>query len=86
MVADNAMSITQGHCSNQVWIRAIHADDRPVGFLMLYVGPNWSDGIDCPRVYLWCLMIAHDEQGKGYRKAAMHKLINHLRSLGVPEL
>lgn len=85
-VADNAVSIAQGHCSDQTWMRAIYASEALVGFLMLHIGSNWADGIDCPGVFLWRLMIAGPHQGKGYGAAAIRILISHCRSLGVPEI
>lgn len=85
-VADNALSIAQGHFSDQVWMRAIYADETPVGFVMLHLGSNWEDGIDCPGVFLWRLMIVGPHQGKGYGASAIKLLIDQLRALGIPEL
>ena len=85
-VADNALSIAQAYYSENVWMRAIYAEDEPVGFLMLRIGSDWADGIDCPGVFLWRLMIAYPHQGKGYGKAAVILLVEHLRALGVPKL
>lgn len=39
-VADNAVSIAQGHCSEHAWMRAIYLDQTPVGFIMLHIGAN----------------------------------------------
>jgi len=55
MVADNALSIAQAHFSENAWMRAIYADDTPVGFLMLHVGSDYDDGIGCPGMFLWRL-------------------------------
>jgi diamine N-acetyltransferase len=85
-VGDNALSIAQAHFSENVWMRAIYADQTPVGFIMLHLGSDWADGIDCPGVFLWRLMIAQPYQGLGYGKKAMAKLIDHLRAFGIPEL
>lgn len=85
-VTDNALSIAQAHFSDQVWMRAIYVGEEPVGFIMLHLGANWEDGIDCPGVFLWRLMIAGPHQGKGYGVAAINLLIEHLRALGIPEL
>lgn len=85
-VADNALSIAQAHFSENVWMRAIYADQTPVGFIMLHLGSDWADGIDCPGVFLWRFMIARPYQGLGYGKKAIGGLIEHLRALGIPEL
>ncbi|MEJ2449023.1 MAG: GNAT family N-acetyltransferase, partial [Anaerolineales bacterium] len=83
---DNALSIAQAHCSENAWLRAIYAGDTLVGFIMLHIGSDWADGIDCPGIYLWRLMIGYPYQGKGYGKEAINILIKHLRSLGINEL
>jgi diamine N-acetyltransferase len=85
-VADNALSIAQAHFSDNVWMRAIYADQTPVGFIMLHLGSDCADGIDCPGVFLWRLMISRSYQGLGYGKKAIGKLVDHLRALGIPEL
>ena len=86
MVADNALSIAQGHFSENTWMRAIYADAVPIGFLMLHIGSDYEDGIDCPGVFLWRLMIAGPYQGKGYGRLAMQRLFAHLRAQGTHEL
>ncbi len=86
MVADNALSIAQAHFSESAWIRAIYADDTPIGFIMLHYGSDYDDGIDCPGVFLWRFMIAAPYQGKGYGKKAITFLLTHLRAQGIPEL
>lgn len=85
-VADNAVSIAQAHVSEQAWMRAIYAGATPVGFIMLHIGSDYDDGIDCPGVFLWRLMIAGPYQGRGYGARAMARLIDHLRALGISEL
>jgi diamine N-acetyltransferase len=86
MVADNALSIAQAFCSQNAWVRAIYDSSTPVGFIMLHIGSDYEDGIDCLGIFLWRLMIARPYQGKGYGRLAMERLLMHLRSLGVKEL
>jgi diamine N-acetyltransferase len=86
MVADNAVSIAQGHCSDSAWMRAVYAGEEPIGFIMLHTGSDYDDGIDCPGVFLWRFMIAGPYQGKGYGKKAIECLLAHLRSQGATEL
>lgn len=85
-VADNAVSIAQAHFSDNVWMRAIYKGAIPIGFIMLHIGSDWGDGIDCPGVFLWRFMIAKPFQGQGYGRMALENLIDHLRALGIPEL
>lgn len=86
MVADNAVSIAQGSVANNTWYRAIYADDTLVGFIMTHTGSDFEDGIDCPGVFLWRLMIATPFHGKGYGRTALERLIGELRAQGVREL
>lgn len=81
MVAPNAVSIAQAHFNEKAWFRGIYADDIPVGFVMLYDDP------DTPQYFLWRLMIAGPQQGKGYGRRAMEKLIEYVRGRpGATEL
>ncbi len=86
MVADNVRSIAEAHFSPSAWMRAIYADDTPIGFIMTHTGSDYEDGIDCPGVFLWRFMIAEPYQGKGYGRKALKKLIGHLKAMGIPLL
>jgi diamine N-acetyltransferase len=86
MVADNVHSIAEAHFSENAWMRAIYADETLIGFIMTHTGSDYEDGIDCPGVFLWRLMIAGSYQGKGYGKRALNKLIQHLKAMGIPLL
>lgn len=86
MVADNVRSIAEAHFSESAWMRAIYADDIPVGFIMTHTGSDYEDGIDCPGVFLWRLMIGGPFQGLGYGEKAMDKLVKHLQAMGIPLL
>lgn len=86
MVANNAYSIAEGSVASNTWYRAIYADDALVGFLMTHTGSDFEDGIDCPGVFLWRLMIAAPFHGKGYGRRALERLIGELRAQGVRAL
>lgn len=86
MVADNVRSIADAHFSPSAWMRAVYADDTPIGFIMTHTGSDYEDGIDCPGVFLWRFMIAEPYQGKGFGKRALERLIQHLKAMGVPQL
>ena len=80
-MADNAVSIAQAHFSPIAWFRAIYAGETPVGFLML------ADEPEKPCYYLWRLMIGAEQQGKGYGRQAVLRLIDHVRTRpGATEL
>jgi len=86
MVTDNAVSIAQAYCSENAWVRAIYREAEPIGFMMLHLGSDYQDGIDCSGAFLWRLMIAGPYQGQGYGKEAVAFLVEHLRAQGYREL
>ena len=57
-VASNVHSIAEAYVSESAWMRAMYADDVPIGFIMTHSGSDYEDGIDCPGVFLWRFMIA----------------------------
>ncbi len=80
-VADNAVSIAEAHFEEKAWIRAIFADETPVGFVMLYDDPETTD------YYLWRFMIDGRYQGQGFGDRALQRLIEYVRSRpGATEL
>jgi len=74
-VAPNAVSFAEAYFEPKAWFRAINADDEPVGFAMLSLDP------EKPEYYLWRLMIAAGAQGRGYGRAAVRLLVDHVRTL-----
>lgn len=73
-VAPNVKSLAQAFATTKAWVRAVYADDTPVGFVML------SDDADKPRYYLWRFMIDRHHQGKGYGRQAMALIHDYVRS------
>ncbi len=78
-VAPNAVSIAQAYFAPEAWFRAIHDDDPLVGFVMLY-DPTLSPAPEDNRFYLWRLMIDKAHQGRGRGRAAIERLIEHVRT------
>jgi diamine N-acetyltransferase len=74
-VAPNAVSLAEAMFEPKAWFRAVVADDIPVGFVMLSV-----DTV-APEYYLWRFMIDQRYQGRGYGRAAVLQVIEHVRSL-----
>jgi GNAT superfamily N-acetyltransferase len=68
------------------WYRAIYADDRPVGFLML----SWNVPPGPPRIigpwFLWKLLIDRHHQRLGYGSAAVALAVELVRANGGSEL
>ena len=74
-VADNARSIAEHAYTTEAWLRAVYADDAPVGLVLL------SERRSVPRYYLWRFMIDQNHQRRGYGAAAMSLLVDYVRTL-----
>jgi diamine N-acetyltransferase len=85
-VAPNAVSLAEALVHPYAWYRVITADGVAVGFAMLSEDPTGGpDG--GPEHYLWRLMIADEFQRRGYGRAALALVVEHVRSLpGAAEL
>jgi GNAT superfamily N-acetyltransferase len=68
------------------WFRAVYADDRPVGFVML----SWNVEPQPPEIngpwFLWKLFIDHRHQGKGYGREVVRQIVELVRGQGATEL
>ena len=69
------MSLAEALFEPKAWYRAIYAGDEPVGFAMLSID---TEG---PEYYLWRFMIAEGQQRRGYGRAAMAAIVEHVRTL-----
>lgn len=74
-VADNRSSLAQAYVHPEAWPRAIYADDVPVGFVMLSVDTEKHE------YYVWRFLVGAEHQGKGYGRAAMGAVVEHVRTL-----
>jgi GNAT superfamily N-acetyltransferase len=68
------------------WFRAVYADERPVGFVML----AWNVDPVPPGIigpwFLWKLLIDHRHQRLGYGQEVMRQIVALIRSQGATEL
>lgn len=68
------------------WLRAIFADEQPVGLVMV----AWNITPQPPDKhgpwYLWKLLIDHQHQGRGYGREAVRQVIELIRAEGAAEL
>jgi uncharacterized protein len=85
MVATNAVSVAQALFSKHAWYRAIYSGEDPVGFIMVYIGPD-DDEPEKEICFLWRLMVGADYQGKGYGRRALEQVIEMVRERGAREL
>ncbi len=74
-VAPNAVSFAEAMFEPKAWFRAVVADDVPVGFVMLSVDPAAHE------YYLWRFMIDVRYQSRGYGRAALIQVVEHVRTL-----
>jgi diamine N-acetyltransferase len=81
LVAPNAVSIAQAYFEPAAWFRAIHADETPVGFAMLFDSTRAKAPEHPDTCHLWRFMIAAEHQHQGYGGAALAQLIAHARGL-----
>jgi GNAT superfamily N-acetyltransferase len=84
-VADSLAEAEQ-HPEGNPWFRAVHADGRPVGFVML----SWDVEPRPPEIngpwFLWKLLIDHRHQGKGYGREVVRQVVELVRAQGGTEL
>lgn len=72
-VAPNVWSLLLSHYDQDAWVRAIYADETPVGMLML-------DMWDEKEMYsIWRFMIDARYQGLGYGRRSVQFAIDHVR-------
>lgn len=74
LVASNAVSIAQAHFHPEAWFRAVYSCGRPVGFVMLEEWPEKGE------YGLWRFMIAAEHQRRGFGRAAMRAVVQHVRT------
>jgi diamine N-acetyltransferase len=63
------------------WCRAIYAGDEPVGFVMVALDVPGGDEVIPWRYYLWRMLINGHHQGRGYGRAALDLVTDHVRGL-----
>ncbi|MGW2417778.1 GNAT family N-acetyltransferase [Streptomyces sp. NPDC001709] len=68
------------------WPRLIVDGDRPVGFLMAFLGIDWHGDGSVHRSGLWRLNIAADAQGRGYGRYAVDAVADLIRRRGGKEM
>ncbi len=82
LVASNAVSISEAYFNKDAWFRAIYADYKPIGFVMISdTSLKYKNNPKhIPSYFLWRFMIDKSYQGKGYGKEAMNLIINHVKN------
>jgi diamine N-acetyltransferase len=78
-VAPKAVSLAQAHFWPEAWLRAICADETLVGFVMVHE-PTLTPTPEETEFFLWRLMIDRTHQGRGYGRAAIERLVEHVRT------
>jgi len=74
------------HPEGNPWFRAVYADERPVGFVML----SWDVEPQPPEIngpwFLWKLLIDHRHQGLGHGREVVRQVVELVRSHDGTEL
>ena len=78
-VASNARSMAQAAVCGEAWPRAIYAGDAAVGFLMLN-DPSLMAQPEQPQYCLWRMMVDQAQHRRGYGRAALGLLIEHVKT------
>ena len=79
-VAPNAVSLAQALFAPEALYRAIYFDDELAGFVMLADESLKSPPPDRPTIGLWRFMIDAKFQSRGIGRAALLRVIEHVRS------
>jgi diamine N-acetyltransferase len=85
---DDALAEAAAYPEAKAWPRGVYAEGVPVGFVMLSwdVRPDPPDPTLVGPWFLWKLMIASDQQGKGYGRAIIAAVADVIRPEGATEL
>lgn len=79
-VASNERSIAQAHFDEGAWFRSIHADETPVGFVLLHDESLCAKPRERGYFFLWRLMIDQRYQRMGFGRRAVRLVLAHVRS------
>jgi len=82
-VATNAISLAQALFAPEAWYRAIYVGDEVAGFVMLDDQSLRSPMPEKPMVTVWRFMIDAKFQGRGIGRAALLRVIEHVRAKGL---
>jgi len=85
---DDALSDAAAYPEARAWPRGVYVDGVPVGFVMLSwdVRPDPPDPTLVGPWFLWKLMIARDQQGRGLGRATVDAVAEVIRTAGATEL
>lgn len=72
-LAQNPMSMLEAHYSEDAWMRAVYADETPIGFLMMAIWPP-TEGY-----YIWRFMIDQRYQQLGFGRTVVGMAIQHVK-------
>lgn len=90
MVAPNAVTIAQFAYEPAGWVRGLWDGDTAIGLVAMITpsikSPSMEEGDPTDAAYLWRLMIAADQQRKGYGHQAMEIVFQQTRDWGFDKL
>lgn len=82
-VAPNAVSLAQALFAPEAWYRAIYLGEELAGFVMLADESLRSPPPQQPEIGVWRFMVDARFQGRGVGRAALLRVIEHVRAKGL---
>lgn len=79
-VADNEKTLRQAAEAPEAWLRAVFADEVPVGLVLLHDEHLRASPREMGYYFLWRLMIDADQQGNGYGRRAVELVVEYLKT------
>src|SRR6266576_3318068 len=79
-VAPNSVSLSQALFAPEAWYRAIYCAEELVGFVMLEDESLRSSPPENPGIGVWRFMVDAKYQRRGIGRAAMLRVIEHVRA------
>lgn len=70
-IATNTRTLKQAEEAPEAWLRAIYADDTPVGLLLLHDEHLRNPPREVGYYFLWRIMVDADHQRRGYGRKAV---------------
>jgi len=82
-VAPNAVSLAQALFAPEAWYCAIYVGEEPAGFVMLEDESLCAPPPESPSIGVWRFMVDARFQGRGVGRAALLKVIEHVRAKAI---
>jgi diamine N-acetyltransferase len=79
-VASNSYSLAQANYESDCIPMCIYDDETMIGFVMFAIDKDDDENVTDDQLWICRFMIDEKFQGKGYGKASMSKIIEHIKN------